>query len=95
MATLTGRPSTGARLSVVLSEQTETLAKYRGFVHLPDADVPIDVSIDVPGGAVRATLGEGGTPDLTKAATLLVRAATKAELAARAPLPRRITRWRG
>lgn len=75
--------------------ESETTVSYRGSVHLPDADVPIDVTIDVPGGAVRATLGEGGTPELTKTAVALVRAATKALVASGAPLPRRITRWRG
>ena len=42
---------------------------------------------------VRAAI-TGGTPALEKMAASLVRAATKAELAAGQALPRKIVRWR-
>lgn len=94
MSGVTGRPAAGARLAVEKAEETDTAVVYRGFVHLPDADVPATVTIELPGGATKATLGEGGSPDLEKQAAALVRAATKALVTAGSPLPRKIVRWR-
>ncbi len=67
---------------------------YRGYVHLPDADVEAEVTVAIPGGAVMVTLGEGGTPEMAKVATALIRAATKPHVAT-GRLPRKIVRWRG
>lgn len=91
----TGRPSAGARYALEKAEETGQAVVYRGFVHLPDADVPAEVSVELPGGAARATLGPGGTAEMEKAAAALVRAATKACVAGGGALPRKIVRWRG
>lgn len=94
-ASLTGRPTAGARLVVTKAEEAEDAVRYTGHVHLPDADVTADVSVALPGGAVRVTLGPGGTAELEKSAAALVRAATKSLVTAGTPLPRKIVRWRG
>jgi hypothetical protein len=83
---------------------------YRGFVYLPDRSLPLEVRVALPGGATRAALsdaeglaGAEGSEgpeaaavrrELERMAAALVRAATKTEAAAGAPLPRKITRWR-
>jgi hypothetical protein len=95
MKGITGRPTAGARLSVDKAEEGAAAGLYRGFVHLPDADVPAEARVELPGGAVKVTLGPGGTADLEKSAAALLRAATKSLVAAGAPLPRKIVRWRG
>ncbi|APR77348.1 Hypothetical protein A7982_02695 [Minicystis rosea] len=92
---VTGRPTAGARFALEKADETSEAVIYRGFVHLPDADVPATVTIELPGGATRTALGEGGSTDLEKTASALVRAATKALIAAHSPLPRKIVRWRG
>jgi hypothetical protein len=94
---IVGRPTAGARLVLELAEEGPGALVYRGFVHLPDADVPAEARIALPGGAVTMTLGEGGTAELEKVAAALTRAATKAATsgAGGAALPRKITRWRG
>jgi hypothetical protein len=95
MSGITGRPTAGARLAVEKAEERADAVVYRGFVHLPDADVPAEVTVALPSGATRAALGEGGTAELEKTAAALVRAATKAQVAAGSALPRKIVRWRG
>ncbi len=92
---MTARPSAGARYALEKAEETGETVIYRGFVHLPDADVPAEVRVERAGGASRAALGPGGTAEMEKAAAALVRAATKASVAAGSPLPRKIVRWRG
>jgi hypothetical protein len=94
---IVGRPTAGLRLSLEKAREDADAASvaYRGMVHLPDADVPADVVVALPGGAVTVTLGEGGTPALEKTTSALVRAATKALAAGGSPLPRKIVRWRG
>jgi hypothetical protein len=82
------RPSSGARFVLVRVEESSERVTYRGFVHLPGIDVPAEALVELPGGAVRATLGEGGSP-------ALVRSATKAAVAGGGALPRKIARWRG
>ena len=94
MKGITGRPTAGARLALEKVEEGPDAVVYRGFVHLPDADVPAEARLALPGGAVTVTLGEGGTEDLTKSAAALTRAATKSLLASGAALPRKIVRWR-
>lgn len=95
MKGVTGRPTAGARLVVELAEEGPAALVYRGFVHLPDADVPAEARVELPGGAVKMTLGPGGTPALEKSSAALVRAATKAGVAGSGVLPRKIVRWRG
>jgi hypothetical protein len=95
MKGIVGRPTAGMRLTVERAEDAPDTVIYRGFVHLPEHDVPAEARIALPGGAVKVALGEGGTPEMEKWAAALVRAATKAPLAAGGALPRKITRWRG
>jgi len=98
MSGVTGRPTAGARFVLERADEkadeTVEVLVYRGFVHLPGADVPAEVIVELPGGATRATLGEGGSADLEKTAAALVRAATKGRGAGGSPLPRKIVRWR-
>lgn len=92
------RPATGARYCVERGAAAEPGAEvvYRGFVHLPDADLPLEVRVALPTGATRAALTGAGEarPDLEKTAAALVRAATKPAVLAGTALPRRIVRWR-
>jgi hypothetical protein len=88
------RPTAGMRLRVEKVGDASDAASYRGFVHLPDADVPADVTIARPGGAVTVKLGDGGSPEMAKTVSALLRAATKG-LADGGDLPRKIVRWRG
>lgn len=94
MSGVTGRPTAGARLVVEKAEEGAGAVVYRGLVYLPDADVAAEVTIALPGGATRASLGPGGTTELEKETAALVRAATKAQVAAGETLPRKIVRWR-
>ncbi len=94
MKGIAGRPTAGVRLSVTRAEEGPAAVIYRGFVHLPDADVPAEARVALPGGAVEVTLGEGGTPALAKTATALLRAATKSLVASGGALPWKIVRWR-
>jgi hypothetical protein len=95
------RPTAGVRYALERAEVTSTSVAYAGFAHLPDADVPLDVRIALPGGAVQASarpapgVTEARAADLAKVASALVRAATKSEIAAGQALPRKIVRWRG
>ncbi len=96
MTGIVGRPTAGARLVLEMAEQGAEAVVYRGFVHLPDADVPAEARIALPGGAVKVTLGEGGTAEMEKTAPALTRAATKAgTTGAGGALPRKIVRWWG
>lgn len=88
------RPSAGARLVVEKAEESPERVTYRGFLHLPAADLSAEVTVALPGGATTATLGEGGSPELAKAAAALVRAATKGAAAGGERWPRKIVRWR-
>lgn len=98
---MSARPTAGVRYAVERMRVEPTEVVYEGFAHLPDADVPLTVRVEMPGGAVRATVApsevvtEQRAADFAKAVTALVRAATKAEVAAGQALPRKIVRWRG
>jgi hypothetical protein len=93
------RPTAGARYAVERAEEHPDRLIYRGAVHLPETEVPLEVTIALPSGATSAVLlaepPVGAPPEMAKAAAALVRAATKAELASAVPLPRKIVRWRG
>jgi hypothetical protein len=97
-----GRPTQGVRyvLERVDGDGQGTDVVYRGFAHLPGADLPLEARVAATTGAVRATIERGGAPEaeiaeMEKAAAALVRSATKALVAAGRPLPRKIARWRG
>jgi len=90
----TGRPATGARYVLERTSEQPDCVVYRGFVHLPDADLALEVTVQVPGGATRAVL-KGGPAELERVASALVRSATKSAVHAGRPLPRKIVRWRG
>jgi hypothetical protein len=89
-----GRPTEGARYVVERAEADATRVIYRGTAHLPDADLPLEVTVALPSGATSASL-PGAPPELEKAAAALIRAATKSAVASGAALPRKIVRWRG
>lgn len=104
MSSTSPRPSAGARYRVEWVEQDETRAVYRGFVHLPEADLPLEILIELPGGATRASVLSGAAEapergpaelELEKEAAALIRSATKAAVASGSALPRKIVRWRG
>lgn len=93
MSAASARPTAGTRFVATRAEEDASSVIYRGFAHLPDADLPLEVTIALPAGTTRATI-TGGTPALEKMAAALIRAATKVELAAGQALPRKIVRWR-
>ncbi|HZF56035.1 MAG TPA: hypothetical protein VE093_45790 [Polyangiaceae bacterium] len=73
---------------------------YRGFVHLPDAAIPVEVKLLLPAGDARAELGEGSEggaarKEIERLAAAFVRSATKSAAASGGSLPRKIVRWRG
>ncbi len=90
---IVGRPTSGVRYAFERGDDTEAAFVYRGFVHLPDQDYPAVARVDRQTGAVSVEV-QGGEGDLAKTAAALLRAGTKAELAAGNPLPRKIVRWR-
>jgi len=88
-------------------DEPGAMSTYRGFAHLPDADLPMDVRVEPAGEgsgegrtAVTARI-DGASAEgvdvatLEKAAAALVKAAARAAKDAGRPLPRRIVRWRG
>lgn len=97
------RPSSGARYVLERTDGQGELA-YRGFVHLPTADVPVEVRISAATGAATATVAAEAIPvggplsaELERTAAALVRSVTKPAGAGpgqRSP-PRKIVRWRG
>jgi hypothetical protein len=97
-----GRPSAGVRVEVVRieAETGAPPAAYRGFAFLPDADLPLALSIDPVTGAVNARIDAPTTmepervAELERMAAALVRSATKPAVAQNQPLPRKIVRWR-
>ncbi len=89
-----GRPASGARYVLERAESSDASVVYRGLVRLPDADMAIEVTVALPGGATRAVVA-GEAPDHEKTAAALIRAATKSAVAAGEELPRKLERWRG
>ena len=89
-----GRPVSGARYIVERAESGEGSVVYRGLVRLPDADLPLEVTVTLPSGATRAVV-QGDAADHEKTAAALIRAATKSAVAAGEELPRKVERWRG
>jgi len=89
-----GRPVSGARYIVERAESGEGSVVYRGLVRLPDADLPLEVTVTLPSGATRAVV-QGDAADHEKMAAALIRAATKSAVAAGEELPRKVERWRG
>jgi hypothetical protein len=101
---VTQRPTSGVRyvLERVGDERgSASQVIYRGFAHLPDADLPLEVRIELTSGATSATIASpagrppsSGDVELEKASAALVRSATKAAVASGEALPRKIVRWR-
>lgn len=93
MTGVSGPPNHGVRLEVVLDADASTAerAVYRGRLHEPTGGRAIEAV------ATKAGVDLKLDPDdeaLRKAATALIRAATRAELTAGEPAPRKIVRWR-
>jgi hypothetical protein len=103
------RPASGARFvlertgpiaaeAAAAAESESRELKYKGFIHLPDEDVAVEVKVELPSGATRGVLegGEGSERDkeLARMAAAFVRSATKGGAATGGPFPRKIVRWR-
>jgi hypothetical protein len=93
MTGLSGSPTHGVRLEVVLDEDASTAerAVYRGKLHEPEASREVEAIATKDGVELRLVPDDEA---LRKAATALVRAATRAELTAGDAAPRKIVRWR-
>lgn len=98
---MTPRPTSGVRYALERVRAGADHVEYEGFAHLPDLDVPLSARVTLPGGGVSVTASptEGASEErraeLARAASALMRAATKAEVAGGRALPRKIVRWRG
>jgi molybdopterin-binding protein len=79
---------------LILEEATDNVLVYRGFAHLPDADVAAEARVELPAYVATAILGEGATRELERACAAQVRAVVKAALAEIGSAPRRVARWR-
>ncbi len=92
------RPSSGVRFAVDrVDGEPGPEVVYRGFVHLPDADLPIVVRAADSGVTAVVEADPGGArsrADLERAAAALVRAVVRAPIAEGRRPPRRIVRWR-
>ncbi|MRG90602.1 hypothetical protein [Polyangium spumosum] len=100
------RPTAGVRYVLVRGQEEASGATYRGFAHLPEVDLPLEIHVEPPseGGAegrTNVTARLEGAPEgvdalgLEKAGVALVKAALRAARDAGRPMPRRIVRWRG
>lgn len=95
---MSARPASGARFAVDrVDDEPGPGAVYRGFVHLPDADLPLVVRVG-EAGATATVDAPAASPearaDLERVAASLVRTAARAPLAEGRRPPRRIVRWR-
>jgi hypothetical protein len=92
------RPAFGARYAVDrVDGEPGADVLYRGFVHLPDADLPLVVRVGEAGATAVVEAPSAPPParaELERAAASLVRAAVRAPLAEARTPPRRIVRWR-
>jgi hypothetical protein len=97
------RPTAGVRYALERASEEGPTTIYRGFAHVPDRDLPLEVSVTRPEGegageraVVRASLGAASADaaDLEKEAAALVKAAARAARDAGRGLPRKIVRWR-
>ncbi|MDI1452010.1 hypothetical protein [Polyangium sp. 6x1] len=101
------RPTAGVRYALERADdEGASGATYRGFAHLPDADLPLEIRVEQPSegsaeGRASVTARIDGAAEgvdvasLEKAGTALVKAALRAARDAGRPMPRRIVRWRG
>jgi hypothetical protein len=95
---MTQRPAHGVRFALDLAPDGEGAdVVYRGFAHLPEADLPLEVRVGEAGAT--ASLDASAAPsapraELERAAAALVRAAVRAPLAEGRRPPRRVVRWR-
>ncbi len=92
----TSTPEHGVRFELTLASQAGDGATYRGLARSSGRTVSIAVEATAARADARLESGEpdADTAAWLKAAAALVRAATKAELAAGQPIPRKIVRWR-
>jgi hypothetical protein len=99
------RPASGARFALDWlgpgpGGGVGPVALYRGFVHLPDADLPLEVRVEASAAHALIAPDAGAhrpaaeLRELERIAAALVRAAPKGPLAEGRPPPRRIVRWR-
>lgn len=101
MAAPSLRPQQGVRFAIERATETEKTTVYRGFAHLPEDDIALEVYVDEGEGeraSVTAKLADGSgerRTELEKAAAALVKAAVRGAKDAGRALPRRIVRWRG
>lgn len=93
MTGVTGRPEHGIRLEIVLDLEASSpeRAVYHGALHRPAETLVVQAVATRDG--VDISL-EPNDDELVKVVGPLVRAATKAELVAGDPPPRKIVRWR-
>jgi hypothetical protein len=102
---MSGRPTSGARFELVREDAGGADAgsgriRYRGFVRLPAADLPIEADVELSGGGVVARIDRSGAGaadigELERIASALVRSVTKSAAMGGRPFPRKIVRWRG
>ncbi|NUO48887.1 MAG: hypothetical protein HOV80_08530 [Polyangiaceae bacterium] len=93
MTGLSGSPTHGVRLEVMLDEDASTTerAVYRGRLFEPGTSREVEAIATKDGVELRLDPDDEA---LRKSATALVRAATRAELTAGEAAPRKIVRWR-
>jgi len=100
------RPTAGVRYVLERGEDEAASPTYRGFAHLPELDLPLEINVEQPGedgaeGKSSVTARIAGAAEgvdvagLEKAGAALVKAALRAARDAGRPMPRRIVRWRG
>ena len=89
---MSARPSAGYRLAVT-REGDEAPIVYRGFVHLPDADLAIVIQIDRDKGEASARIDAEPSRSASEVRALEVAASRLVKSAAK-NLPRTIVRWR-
>ncbi|MDI1478989.1 hypothetical protein [Polyangium sp. y55x31] len=91
------RPTAGVRYALERADEEESSATYRGFAHLPDADLPLEIRVEQASVTARIEGAAVGVDvaGLEKAGAALVKAALRAARDAGRPMPRRIVRWRG
>lgn len=100
MAAPSMRPHQGVRYAVERATAEGKTTVYRGFAHLPEQDIALEIRVEEGEGeraSVTAKLDEiagESRAELEKAAAALVKAAVRGAKDAGRALPRRIVRWR-
>lgn len=92
-----GQPEHGVRFELICAEGggAGADAVYRGHAHTAQGSVPVVVQARRAGASAEASCDDAALAQaLARAASALVRAATRSELEAGQALPRKIVRWR-